>query len=168
MGAREVARGLNRQHARFTKRTVGAEGLPVLVAIGASAGAAGDSHLVQVSGDPQRRRGIHVTETTETVAAASRHAVQKPAELVTPHSPRDREIKWNFLGAIGSRQVRVYWADTPFIGQRRVVGQSLAEARSTAVPRPWRSNRVGYFSPRGLASLSRWRSLRSARRSFTS
>src|SRR5439155_5393611 len=83
MGAREVVRGLNRQHARFTRRTVGAEGLPVLVAIGASAGAAGDSHLVQVSGDPQGRREIHVTETTETVAAAE--PTRRPETRGTRH-----------------------------------------------------------------------------------
>ena len=44
-------------------RTVGAEGLPALVAIGASALAAGDPELIQISGDVQGRLEIHLAET---------------------------------------------------------------------------------------------------------
>src|SRR5882724_10591416 len=60
-------------------RSIGAEGLPALVAIGASAVAAGNPDLVQVSRDRPSRLGIHFAET---VGAASRHATQKHAELV--------------------------------------------------------------------------------------
>ena len=67
-------------------REVGAEGLPVLVAIGACSVAARDSHLVQVSGDSLSRLAINFAETVEAVTAASRHAVQKVAEQIVHHA----------------------------------------------------------------------------------
>ena len=64
---------------------VGAEGLPLLVAVGAGAEAAGDLDLVQVSGDSLLRLAIDFAETVEAVAAAKRHGVQKRAEQIAHH-----------------------------------------------------------------------------------
>jgi hypothetical protein len=64
---------------------VGAEGLLLLVAVGAGAEAAGDLDLVQVSGDILLRLAIDFAETIEAVAAAKRHGVQKRAEQIAHH-----------------------------------------------------------------------------------
>ncbi len=60
-----------RRPVRRLGRKVGAEGLPVLIAIGARVWPTGNPDIVQVSRD---RLGIHFAET---VAAASRQAPQK-------------------------------------------------------------------------------------------
>jgi hypothetical protein len=67
---------------RRLRGTDGAEGLPVLVAVGAGAEAAGDLALAQVSGDSPGWLTIHLAETVKAVTAASRHAVQKHAEQI--------------------------------------------------------------------------------------
>jgi hypothetical protein len=66
--------------------TVGAEGLPLLVAVGASAEAARDLDLAQVSGDSFGWLTVHVTETVEAVTAASLNTVQKRAEQIVHHA----------------------------------------------------------------------------------
>src|SRR5438128_770248 len=83
--------GLAYSHVRMPLgRKVEAEDLPAFVAIGASALAARDPDLAQVSEDGQGRLGIHFAETAETVTAASRQVVQERAELIPhhPHHPR--------------------------------------------------------------------------------
>ncbi len=52
--------------------------------------------------------------------------------------------------------------------RRRARKGSASQGPGARRSRPLALNRVGYFSPRCLTSLSRWRSLRLARRSFTS
>src|SRR6266700_3216588 len=66
-------------------RPVGAEGLPLLVAVSAGAEAAGDLDLAQVSGDSPGWLTINLAETVEAVTAASRHAVQKRAKQIIHH-----------------------------------------------------------------------------------
>jgi len=67
-------------------RNVGAEGLPLPVAVGAGAEAAGDLNLAQVSGDSPGWLTVHVAETVEAVTAASRNTVQKRAEQIVHHA----------------------------------------------------------------------------------
>jgi hypothetical protein len=60
---------------------IGAEGRALLVAVCAGAEAAEDLAFAQVSADSPGWLTIHLAETVEAVTAASRHSVQKRAEL---------------------------------------------------------------------------------------